>query len=170
MRLFVALELPASVRPQLAQLQFPARLIRWTPPDQFHLTLAFLGEQPEHQLHAICNSLQQVQFKPFELCCDGAGFFPHGALWLSVMHSTELMQLQQRIARTLEHRAIRFEHRRFHPHITLGRCRSQPALAAAALQHRVQPIQFEIDRFVLKSSVLRQDGAVHQEEAEFLAD
>ena len=43
-RLFVALELPAPVKRELARLAAGLPGARWVAPEQFHLTLRFIGE------------------------------------------------------------------------------------------------------------------------------
>mgnify|MGYP001226450662 CR=1 FL=1 len=172
MRLFIALDPPANVRDAISDLQFPSDQIRWNNADQFHLTLAFLGEQADNQLDALCEQLAEIRFQPFELQTLDMGCFRHGALWLGFQSNPSLARLQKQLARSLHTIAIRLEHRRFHPHLTLGRSRSNPAPAVEHLQRQLnhQRFTFRVDRFLLKSSVLRQDGAVHQIEAEFLAD
>ena len=46
-RLFVALIPPVPVRSELAMLAAPLPGVRWTPEDNLHLTLRFIGETDE---------------------------------------------------------------------------------------------------------------------------
>src|SRR5439155_3164867 len=46
-RLFVAIDLPESTRQLVAGLDPHMRGVRWTEPDQMHLTLGFFGDVPE---------------------------------------------------------------------------------------------------------------------------
>ena len=46
-RLFVAIDLPNSTRQLLVDLDPHIRGVRWTEPDQMHLTIGFFGEVPE---------------------------------------------------------------------------------------------------------------------------
>ena len=172
MRLFIALDPPKEIREEISDLQFASSQIRWNNTDQFHLTLAFLGDQPENRFDELCEQLAEIHFDPFELKTRDVGCFQHGALWLGFESNSTLLRLQKQLAHKLRSIAIKLEHRRFHPHLTLGRCRNNPGPAVEHLQHRLNHRRFEfgVDRFLLKSSVLRQDGAVHQVEAEFLAD
>ncbi len=171
MRLFIAIDLPTDIRHALTDLQFPSRSIRWNRSEQIHLTLSFLGDQPDHQLEPLCEALSEIELTPFTLHTKEIGCFRQGALWLGLETSEPLSQLQARINRRVQQCGIALESRRFHPHLTLGRCRKNPAPAVEILQSRLEyrKYSFEVDRFLLKSSVLRQDGAVHQTEAEFIA-
>lgn len=171
MRLFIAIDPPPALQETLADLAFPHPHMRWSNAEQLHLTLAFLGDQSPDRFEPLCDALTQVTVHPFTLITAGAGCFAQGAIWLGLQHNTELIRLQKQICRAVSSSGIRFQQRRFHPHITLGRCRINPALITEQLQHRLQhqQFQFEIDRFVLKSSTLRQDGAVHCVEAEFFS-
>ena len=51
MRLFLALNIPADARRRSFEATTPLRVarpdVRWVPEGQLHLTLKFLGEQPE---------------------------------------------------------------------------------------------------------------------------
>ena len=49
-RLFVALEIPESVRERLGMLQGGVPGARWVDDDQLHLTLRFIGEVDENVL------------------------------------------------------------------------------------------------------------------------
>lgn len=153
-------------------MQYPDQNIRWSPEHQLHLTLAFLGEQPNSVLEPLCEALCQIDTLPFNLTTDQAGCFHHGALWLGIQKNPELMSLQQKIMFCLQRNRIQVEKRRYHPHITLGRCRINPAEAVEALQARLDQQQFcfQVDRFILKSSRLSPEGAQHTTEAEFILE
>lgn len=172
MRLFIAIELPPELRQQLAQLQFPAKEIRWSPEDQLHLTLAFLDEQPPSIVAPLCQALSTIEFSPFDLTTQEMGCFKGGALWLGLEANSTLKNLRHKICRAVTQTGIQLENRRYHPHLTLGRCKSNPAPIVEQLQHRLnqQKFSFNVDRFVLKSSRLNPQGAVHQVEAEFIIE
>ena len=56
MRLFIAIDIPDSVKDQLLDWRVALRGARWVEPDQMHLTLAFLGEQPNNVYREVCDS------------------------------------------------------------------------------------------------------------------
>ncbi|GGK71065.1 RNA 2',3'-cyclic phosphodiesterase [Planomonospora parontospora subsp. parontospora] len=82
MRLFVALLPPRPVRDELARALAPHRehwpQLRWADPDNWHLTLAFLGEVAEELLPALQTRLARAasRYEPMTLAFAGAGAFP----------------------------------------------------------------------------------------------
>ena len=53
MRLFVAVDLPADLKEQLASLCQGIPGARWVPPENMHLTLRFIGEVDGHAFEDI---------------------------------------------------------------------------------------------------------------------
>lgn len=136
MRLFIATDLDDAAREAIAALQW--RLVRrvgdrsslkWTKPEQMHVTLAFIGEADE-MLSA--NLIVAMQARPAQTAFEAAfariGVFPaRGApkvLWLGVgAGTTEMTALQVEITGRVERLGVTLERRPFHPHLTLARWR-----------------------------------------------
>ncbi len=170
MRLFTAIETPASMQQALAQLCFGLPRVRWMPPEQLHLTLVFIGEVQPGLLQPIIDQLAAIRFERFRLTCQGLGSFRSGVLWLGVEPVPELITLQ----RTIEHRLRRIDgltlqSRRYQPHLTLARLprRNCPDLSHFIAAHQGQRFSYDVTAFTLKSSQLLTDGARHRCEAEF---
>jgi 2'-5' RNA ligase len=135
MRLFVAIDLPDDTRGAIAREQERlARLLdrsdlRWVPPEQIHLTLAFIGQSPEERLPFIAEAVSEdIQQPPFLLVFGGYGMFPpNGAprvLWIGVEEGArEVLDLQHEVVRRLERAGVAREDRVFRPHLTLARWR-----------------------------------------------
>lgn len=125
-RCFVALELPQALRARLSVLQFFLPLPRRVEPEDFHLTLTFLGEVPDAVLVAVDEGLQALRQSPFEIALQGVGLFggarPHAA-WVGVAPSEPLSRLQAKVDRIARQAGAQIENRRFVPHVTLGRFR-----------------------------------------------
>lgn len=121
MRLFVAIQFSPEVHEALLRAQDALRLQgkgRFTPPENLHLTLAFLGsvQTPDAAIRA----LQQVCVRPFPITVQGIGFF--GDLcWAGARLSPELQDLQSQVARSLTKNGFSLEPRDFTPHLTLCR-------------------------------------------------
>lgn len=82
MRLFVAVVPPQAALAELDRAVAPARqaapALRWTGPQSWHLTLAFLGEVPEPVLPALAGRLARAAARhpPQQLAIAGCGAFP----------------------------------------------------------------------------------------------
>lgn len=123
-RAFLALPLPETVLSALRVQQFLLPLPRKLDPETFHLTLVFLGEQPEPVLEAAHDLFAEVTVPPFDLALHGLGLFGGArprAAWAGVTPSEPLTRLQAKLDHAARSAGIATEHRRFTPHVTLGR-------------------------------------------------
>ena len=174
-RLFVALDLPASVKRSLEPLAKGLGDVRWTPPEQQHLTLRFIGEVGNGAVHDVVEALATVPARPFQLTLKGLGHFPPRGeprvLWVGVEKSVELAGLKRRIDRALREAAVPPESRKFAPHVTIARIRgplSPTRLGTYLMRHNLYRSEsFPVSSFHLYSSWLRPDGAEHQIEASY---
>ena len=135
MRLFVALEIPAAVRENLATLvkelsalssQVPGKRPHWVRPENLHVTLKFIGEVANAKLEGIRGALSEVRSSaPVEMDFRGLGFFPNDkhprVLWAGLNASTNLAAVVANIDRALETQGFALEQRAFAPHLTLAR-------------------------------------------------
>ena len=122
MRLFIAIQLSDGMRAALGEVQddLYRQGVRgnYTPAENLHLTLAFIGEygDPERVLDVI----RSVPFAPFELRLEGIGAF--GDLWWVGLERSEALQnYVRKLRRALAEADIPFDRKRFTPHITLLR-------------------------------------------------
>lgn len=173
-RLFVALELPAELREQLAALRRGLPGARWVPEDQLHLTLAFLGEVEGPAFAAVKQGLNGVRSDPFELELAGTGRFPPRGqprvLWAGVRDPAEVSALAAEVRRCLARRGLPLDERRYAPHVTLARLRATPdpqleayLRASAGWVSAAHPFT----DFHLYSSHLGRSGAQHRVEASY---
>ena len=114
MRLFVALCLSDEMKDALADVQDAMydRGVRGslTPRENMHLTLAFLGEQPDAE--PVLDALSAVSFTPFEIGLEGLGCF--GDLWWAgLAASAPLSAVARRVRHALAERGIGFDRKRF---------------------------------------------------------
>jgi 2'-5' RNA ligase len=175
MRLFVAQELPSSVRVALGEVS--ARLrpragrgVRWTDPAGIHLTLKFIGEVETAAVEAIRGALVGIRAeKPVEVIFRGLGWFPDArhprVLWAGVEAEGGLAELAAEIERVLEPLGIARESRKFQPHLTLARIKSEEGLDDLRREvERLGAPDFGRARycdFDLMESRLRPQGAVY---------
>lgn len=175
-RLFIALDLPEDVTGALDRLCEGLPGIRWSDPDQFHLTVRFIGEVDQGVFYDVGEALADVHHAPFELALKGLGQFPpRGAphtLWVGVDDpSGGLASLRRRVERRLEEAGLEPERRKFVPHVTLGRLKSPPPeerLASYLFRRNLFRTEaFPVSSFGLYSSKLRPEGSVYTLEASY---
>lgn len=164
LRLFVALIPPAPVRAELASLAVPLAGVRWTPEDNIHLTLRFIGETAEDRTELFAGSLAQVRVEPFILPTGGVGLFPSRGpakvLWAGVGHGhTRLYQLRKQVDEALLAVDSGLAMPGFHPHFTIGRLdENHDPKAVAHFLARHQAFEgppFRVAEFLLMGSELQ---------------
>lgn len=144
-RTFLALEISEEIRARATELiellRHTQADVKWVPPQNLHLTLKFLGNVHANEIPRVCQAVAKVtaRMASFEIEVRGAGAFPHidrpRTLWLgTTTGEQELVQLHDAVEQSLVPLGFREEHRRFHPHLTLGRVRHSPAVAELAGQ------------------------------------
>ena len=140
MRLFVALVPPAAVLGDLDDAVGPYRPawpgLRWSTPPDWHVTLAFLGDVATPVADRLAPGLEQAAqwHPPLSLVCTGAGAFPSPArarvLWSGLDGDRRALAS---LAASVTASAGRAgappsdTGRPFRPHLTLARCRREPA-------------------------------------------
>jgi 2'-5' RNA ligase len=129
-RLFVAVDPSPEVRASLDRAASRVRALapraRWVDPSLYHLTLAFLGEQPEAQIPALSAAVATVAARgaPFELRFCGAGAFGGGrprVLWAGVGGAVDaFLALERELCGALAPFGYAPDHPAS-PHLTLAR-------------------------------------------------
>ena len=135
-RTFIAIPIPESIGPRLerkqAELTPEVPGCRWTAGSPFHLTLAFLGDVRNRDLNELCRAVAAAAepFERVELTLKGVGAFPSPqkprVVWAGVtaMDINHLLDLRKAVAQAATQAGYRPDDLRFHPHITLGRIKS----------------------------------------------
>jgi RNA 2',3'-cyclic 3'-phosphodiesterase len=134
LRLFVALTVPDAVREEMLRVQrelqplAPRGVVRWTKPDQFHLTLRFLGDVSSDRVTGLQDSLRAVCSgeAPLHLCAQGVGFFPNArsprVIWIGITDGEKrLVDFQRKIEDAVRPFSVESGGERFAGHVTLGR-------------------------------------------------
>jgi 2'-5' RNA ligase len=135
-RTFIAVaasfEIRAAARKLAGQLAAAAGDVKWVAPENLHWTLQFLGEIDTLEVPAVCAAVSSAvaNLEVFDLEARGAGAFPSPdrprTLWIGAgVGAQAMVALHAAIQKKLDHLGYRGEHRRFVPHITLGRARGK---------------------------------------------
>ncbi len=129
-RMFVAVVPSEQVREDLADFLDARPGMRWTPPNLWHITLAFFAAVPEHRIDELVERLATKASKrhTFTTAVAGAGAFPHPAkasvLWLGLDGGTADVEHLAAAARAAGGRVgAPPDGARFRPHLTLARLR-----------------------------------------------
>lgn len=133
---------------------------RWVHREDFHVTLAFLGNVSPEMLQIAQEKLAQVTCTtvPFSLATDRIGIFgKHDSpriLWQGVMHSPQLHTLQKKVNAAMKAAGFCLDERPFRPHITMARkWIGDWPFSLARLEDHLQPIMRE-ETFVVEEVVL----------------
>ena len=174
MRLFIALNLPKKDRDKIHRAARPMREgdlpVRWIDPENFHITLKFLGQVRQDRLEGVQSAIARVadSTPPFKTTMGGFGAFPTirrpRVIWLGVNATPELRCLKQDLEWALGDHGFEPETRAFHPHLTLGRAEaSDGAGAFRGLDELAAGLRFkgvlQVRSVDLMRSHLSRDGA-----------
>jgi 2'-5' RNA ligase len=146
LRTFIALELAKAARDRLVALQHNlAKIVpqvKWVEPENLHVTLLFLGEVDERELPSLCQAVEGVaeSLPAFSMTVGGAGCFPNPrrphVFWAGIVEGAEeVCALHDALEPPLlKLGCYRREDRKYTPHVTLGRLRSDPSPAGLAAE------------------------------------
>jgi 2'-5' RNA ligase len=157
-RLFSAIEIPSAIAERLTLLRAGLTGARWIDPENYHVTLRFIGDVDGATARDFTSALGEIVASPFELRLNGLGSFGGDkprAIFASIEPSERLQALQRANERAAREAGLPPEGRNFKPHVTLARLRHARSDAVAAYLERqahVTAAPFTVSRFVLYSS------------------
>lgn len=181
MRLFLATTFPAPatapLNARVSQIRSRLPPASWVRPEAQHLTLAFLGEQPE----ALLESLVPIvaghvgRVPKFDAHLEGCGFFPNARRarvgWVGVDPEANFNQLAEAVRDAVKRAGVALDSENFKSHLTLMRIRDWwPPASIELFERTLKPFRseaFTVDRVTLYSSKLNPNGAIHTPLREF---
>lgn len=167
MRLFIAIDIPEEIRDGLQKsakrLQefcdrgsFPRR-------ENYHITLAFLGEQPESRVQDIVAAMDGCDAQPVPIVIGGFGAFANAGgtvVWRGIEDCGELRRLHRELAEQLRLWNFKAECREFKPHLTMARRAAlNEGVRFSHLSDWAEPLSLTADRMTLMRSELTSGGA-----------
>ena len=174
MRLFVALDLPRALRTRLSWMAGGLPGVRWVAPENYHVTLRFIGELPGHRADEVDQALAGLRAPGFTLQLAGVGTFEKAGrvntLWVGVERNPQLDHLQTKVETALQRAGLERERRRFAPHVTLARMDGVPEAKVAAWVQGHNLFRSEpaaVGHFTLFSSRLGKEQAAYYPEVEY---
>ncbi len=157
-RLFTGLEVPGAVVGQLALMRGGVAGARWLEPEDYHVTLRFIGDIDARVARDIDETLSDIRRPKALVRFEGLGWFGGAkprAIVAKVKADRALVDLQAEQERCLRRIGLEPETREYTPHVTLARLRgADQANVASYLAERGVLIadSFTPERFVLYSS------------------
>ncbi|MFE9278568.1 RNA 2',3'-cyclic phosphodiesterase [Paenibacillus glucanolyticus] len=160
-RLFVAVHLPSEVSSRIQEwadkLAEHVNFKKWVHPQDYHITLQFLGDTPTHRIEELTEGLQQVagEHKPFKLDIQDAGVFGTSSspriLWTGVGGDLNaLAHLQQSVVSKMQSFGFVPEDRPYRPHITIARkFQGNQKFSLDEIGRGPDPIQWSVQELVL---------------------
>ncbi|MCP9630593.1 RNA 2',3'-cyclic phosphodiesterase [Rhodopseudomonas palustris] len=172
-RLFTGLEIPADITQTLSMLRGGLPGARWVEPENYHLTLRFIGDIDGATANEVASTLFRVNRRPFEVQLQGLSSFggrKPRAVVASVVPSRPLIELQAELERLMQRVGLDPEGRKFTPHVTLAWLRDvscQDVAQYLSIRGYFPTRAFTAERFVLFSSRASTGGGPYVVEAPY---
>lgn len=177
LKLFTGANVGSTIRSNAAALQQELAKtganVKWVEPENLHVTINFLGEVDDRDLHGLCRALATVGKKeaPFRLAIAGIGAFPTPrrpkVLWAGIADGAEALARIHEASepKLLELGVYRREERGYTPHLTLGRAKDEAdgqLLAPELAKHAVWTGgDVFVEEILLFSSDHRREGPLY---------
>ncbi|MFD8733938.1 RNA 2',3'-cyclic phosphodiesterase [Streptomyces sp. NPDC059618] len=176
-RVFIALAPPDHAKEELARELRPAYgthpQMRWNRIEDWHITLAFLGELPVGTVPLLRPPLARLAAarRPPSLALLGGGHFDDRVLWSGIGGDLDaLHSLATEVRTTVKDSGVVFEERPFRPHLTLARARRGDHSSAGEIARGLAGFtggRWAAERLhLVGSNVGRSSGPIHYRDIE----
>lgn len=177
MRTFIAVKIP--FHPNIPEVYTNVRnelkneKISWVNPDNFHLTLKFIGEIQEDFKSQIIEVLRTIPnlFKTFNFTVKGLGVFPNphkaSVIWMGIEKHGPLIKLNEYIEQNLANRGLPKSDKKFSAHLTMARIK-QPVRNSdiksliKRFEHK-HMLDVYVDKVIFYQSILSAKGPKYHE-------
>ncbi len=180
MRLFVACNIDRETKDYFREKtdklkrELP-RGVKWVKPDNYHITLKFLGDTSQERAEELIDRLDNISLKG-QFTCKFKGIsafpdrdYPRVLISRVTQGREELVELHNKIEKAATEMDFAEEKRKFTPHLTLGRIKNKADIKMAADVLTDEgfgknlAVSDSIDSFSLMKSTLKPQGPIYQE-------
>ena len=137
-RLFTGLQIPEDITGEIARFRGGLPGARWIEPEDYHITLRFVGDVGLPLAREIDAGLNALDHQPLTISIVGLDYFggkKPRAIIAKVHASAELTALQSAHERTIRRAGAEDDTRKFLPHVTIARLRNVQRLAVGDYLH-----------------------------------
>ena len=152
MRLFISINFDDKTKKNISNVQNMLKQQgpgHFTNPNNFHLTLAFLGERDEKDLDRIKKVMEKVKMPKLTLTFSKLNCFKREdeTWWIGIEDNKQLTDFQHELTTALEKEGLYKPEKRYMPHITLAR-----GMDIGKLTMDIGKFKFETNSFSLMRS------------------
>jgi len=173
-RLFTGIEIPSEIGMALSAYRGGLPGARWIDPEDYHITLRFIGDIDERMADDVCSILDDSRWRePIAITLDGLDTFGGSkprTVFARTSGNGELADLQAEQERMMRQIGLTPETRKFIPHVTLARLKNASPIDVAdymATRGHFPKLTFTARRFVLYSSRASVGGGPYVIEAAY---
>lgn len=151
---FIGIKIPAGIAEELEDARSSWNLNshkRYTPPVDMHITLVFIGGDPNNEIVGIRSALENIVQAPFDLRISGVESFGKPSMprviYAALEESAELHQLHEQVKKVLNPFSIQTDQKAYIPHITLAN--KWAGKEPIDQEMPLEPVQFTVEEFTL---------------------
>lgn len=160
-RMFISIKLPEEVKKEIQRIQeqLPEFKGKKTEVENLHLTLKFLGEIEDEKIEEVKERLRGIKFRKFRSEIKNVGVFSPKLIKIVWIYLSGCARFQKVVDAVLK--GLFGKEKRFMSHITIARVKDvedKKKFLEELGKLKVGELKFEIDKFYLMESVLREEG------------
>jgi 2'-5' RNA ligase len=146
--------------------------LNWVKPENWHITLCFLGDTPDEKVGALKQMIDQAfnEVAAFNSKLEGVGVFPNrrdpNVLWLGLNGLQTIIPAHQKLGDLLRQNDFSFDQKSLKPHLTIARMKflADKTIIDTLVNDYGQTVfdTMNVNRVVLFESLLTPQGPIYK--------
>jgi 2'-5' RNA ligase len=146
--------------------------MNWVKPENWHITLSFLGDTPSEKAELLQNLIEQSfgEVTAFQAKLEGVGLFPNrrdpNVLWLGLNSLQTILPTHQQLGELLQQNGFSFDKKPLKPHLTIARMKylADRSIIDTLVKDYGQTVfdTVNINKVVLFESLLTPQGPIYK--------